>query len=48
MGVEWDVGKEGYFFWNEDETHQIGYWSTREQAEIELEKHESSRNIRIL
>ena len=46
--IEWDMGKEGYFFWNEDETHQIGYWPTREQAETELEKYESSNNIRIL
>ena len=48
MGVEWDVGKEGYFFWDKTETYQIGYWSTKEQAEIELEKYESSSNIRIL
>jgi len=46
--IEWDISKEGYFFWNENETCPIGYWSTREQAEIELEKYESSSHIRIL
>ena len=39
--IEWDKGKEGYFFWDEDETCPIGYWPTREQAELELEKHEA-------
>jgi len=48
MCIEWDKGKEGYFFWDETETCQIGYWPTKEQAEIELEKYESSNHIRIL
>ena len=48
MRIEWDKGKEGYFFWDETETYQIGYWPTKEQTEIELEKYESSNNIRIL
>ena len=47
MSVEWDVGKEGYFFWDESD-NPIGYWPTKEQAEEEFEKHESSSNIRIL
>ena len=48
MCVEWDEGKEGYFFWDEAETYQIGYWPTKEQAEEELKKYESSSNIRVL
>ena len=48
MGVEWDVGKEGYFFWDETETHQIGYWATKAQAELELERHEAVRSGNVL
>ena len=46
--IHWDNDKQGYFFWDEAETYQIGYWPTKEQAEIELEKYESSSNIRVL
>ena len=47
MCVEWDEGKEGYFFWDEVDS-PVGYWPTKEQAEEELEKYESSNNIRVL
>tara|TARA_R110002110_G_scaffold159686_2_gene357666 strand:- start:810 stop:962 length:153 start_codon:yes stop_codon:yes gene_type:complete len=46
--VEWDTGKEGYFFFDETETHQIGYWPTKAQAELELERHEDMKDGNVL
>ena len=37
--IEWDEGKEGYFFWDEVEAYQIGFWPTREAAEEQFEKY---------
>ena len=37
--IEWDESKEGYFFWDEVEAYQIGFWPTREEAEEQFEKY---------
>ena len=32
--IEWSQGREGFFFWDIDETYPIGYWSTKDQAAL--------------
>ena len=34
--IEWDAGREGYFFWDEASL-PIGYWPTKEEAELQRE-----------
>jgi len=34
--IEWSVGREGYFFWDEA-GFPIGYWPTKEEAELQRE-----------
>lgn len=47
MCVEWDEGKEGYFFWDEADTYQIGYWPTKEQAVENLARY-MVKNMRVV